>query len=52
MDMNNATPLVGLIMGSRSDWSTLEHAAQTLDSLGVPHGNPGGFGAPDPGPAV
>jgi 5-(carboxyamino)imidazole ribonucleotide mutase len=37
MDMNNATPLVGLIMGSRSDWSTLEHAAQTLDSLGVPH---------------
>ncbi|TCO81684.1 5-(carboxyamino)imidazole ribonucleotide mutase [Plasticicumulans lactativorans] len=29
--------LVGLIMGSRSDWSTLEHAAATLDSLGVPY---------------
>jgi 5-(carboxyamino)imidazole ribonucleotide mutase len=30
-------PLVGLIMGSRSDWDTLRHAAQTLESLGVPH---------------
>jgi len=30
-------PLVGLIMGSTSDWSTLEHAATTLDTLGVPH---------------
>ncbi len=30
-------PLVGLIMGSKSDWSTLEHAANTLDTLGVPH---------------
>jgi 5-(carboxyamino)imidazole ribonucleotide mutase len=29
-------PLVGIIMGSRSDWSTLEHAADTLSSLGVP----------------
>lgn len=29
-------PLVGLIMGSKSDWETLQHAAQTLDSLGVP----------------
>lgn len=29
-------PLVGLIMGSRSDWATLEHAAQTLDSLQIP----------------
>jgi 5-(carboxyamino)imidazole ribonucleotide mutase len=29
-------PLVGLIMGSRSDWETLVHAAQTLESLGVP----------------
>src|SRR5262249_50712097 len=26
-----------IIMGSRSDWETLSHAAQTLDSLGVPH---------------
>ncbi|MFZ1640887.1 MAG: 5-(carboxyamino)imidazole ribonucleotide mutase [Candidatus Contendobacter sp.] len=30
-------PLVGLIMGSTSDWSTLEHAANTLDALGVSH---------------
>ena len=30
-------PLVGLIMGSTSDWSTLEHAATTLDTLDVPH---------------
>ena len=30
-------PLVGLIMGSRSDWETMAHAAQTLDELGVPY---------------
>jgi 5-(carboxyamino)imidazole ribonucleotide mutase len=30
-------PLVGLIMGSRSDWETLEPAAQTLEQLGIPH---------------
>ena len=30
-------PLVGIIMGSRSDWETMAHAAQTLDSLGVPY---------------
>ena len=30
-----ATPLVGLIMGSRSDWETMRHAAETLDELGV-----------------
>ena len=29
-------PLVGIIMGSRSDWPTLGHAAQTLKALGVP----------------
>jgi 5-(carboxyamino)imidazole ribonucleotide mutase len=29
-------PLVGLIMGSKSDWETLSHAAQTLESLEVP----------------
>ncbi len=32
-----ATPLVGLVMGSRSDWETMQHAAQKLDALGVPH---------------
>jgi 5-(carboxyamino)imidazole ribonucleotide mutase len=31
------TPLVGLVMGSRSDWETMQHAAQKLDALGVPH---------------
>src|SRR4051812_32137840 len=29
------TPLVGIIMGSRSDWETLRHAAAPLDGLGV-----------------
>jgi 5-(carboxyamino)imidazole ribonucleotide mutase len=29
------TPLVGLIMGSTSDWETMQHAATTLDELGV-----------------
>jgi 5-(carboxyamino)imidazole ribonucleotide mutase len=29
--------LVGIIMGSRSDWETMRHAAETLDALGVPH---------------
>ena len=28
-------PLLGLIMGSRSDWETMRHAADTLDALGV-----------------
>jgi 5-(carboxyamino)imidazole ribonucleotide mutase len=28
--------LVGVIMGSSSDWETMEHAANTLESLGVP----------------
>src|SRR6516164_1990494 len=30
-------PLVGLIMGSKSDWETMTHAAETLDKLGVAH---------------
>jgi 5-(carboxyamino)imidazole ribonucleotide mutase len=30
-------PLVGVIMGSSSDWETLRHAAETLQELGVPH---------------
>ena len=29
-------PLVGVIMGSKSDWETMSHAAQTLESLGIP----------------
>lgn len=30
-------PLVGVVMGSRSDWETLRHAAEILSDLGVPH---------------
>ena len=30
-------PLVGVIMGSRSDWATMKHACDTLDALGVPY---------------
>jgi 5-(carboxyamino)imidazole ribonucleotide mutase len=30
-------PLVGIVMGSRSDWDTMQHAAAKLDALGVPH---------------
>lgn len=29
--------LVGILMGSKSDWATMEHAAATLEKLGVPH---------------
>ena len=32
-----ADPQVGIIMGSRSDWETMGHAAATLEALGVPH---------------
>ena len=30
-------PLVGIIMGSKSDWETMRHAAEALDELGVSH---------------
>ena len=33
----NAKPLVGVIMGSKSDWDTMRHAVETLDALGVPN---------------
>ena len=32
-----ADPLIGIIMGSTSDWETMCHAAETLDALGVLH---------------
>jgi 5-(carboxyamino)imidazole ribonucleotide mutase len=32
-----AGPLVGIIMGSKSDWETMRHAAEMLDALGVAH---------------
>lgn len=35
--MTTNGPLVGIIMGSASDWPTLRHAAGTLESFGVPH---------------
>jgi len=31
------TPLVGVIMGSKSDWSTMSHTVETLEKLGIPH---------------
>jgi 5-(carboxyamino)imidazole ribonucleotide mutase len=34
--MKEITPLVGIIMGSKSDWETMTHAAETLSSLGIP----------------
>lgn len=34
-DVNLQAPLVGIIMGSQSDWTTMEHTAQTLERLGV-----------------
>ncbi|WP_408735283.1 5-(carboxyamino)imidazole ribonucleotide mutase [Rubritepida flocculans] len=37
MPMQDAAPRVGVIMGSRSDWETMRHAAETLAALGVPH---------------
>ncbi len=30
-------PVVGIVMGSQSDWATLRHAAEVLDRLAVPH---------------
>jgi 5-(carboxyamino)imidazole ribonucleotide mutase len=33
---NTRTPLVGIIMGSQSDWPTMKHGADVLEALGVP----------------
>ena len=35
--MHEDGPLVGIIMGSKSDWETMRHAADLLEKLGVPH---------------
>ena len=35
--MADAAPVVGIIMGSRSDWETMGHAADTLAALGIPY---------------
>ncbi len=37
LDRQDANPLVGIIMGSTSDWGTMEHASNILTGLGVPH---------------
>ena len=34
---SSMSPLVGIVMGSRSDWETMQHAAARLEALGVPH---------------
>jgi len=36
MTPNQSAPLVGIVMGSRCDWETMQHAAQKLEALGVP----------------
>jgi 5-(carboxyamino)imidazole ribonucleotide mutase len=35
MPAKTSAPLIGIIMGSKSDWPTLKHAADVLDELGV-----------------
>ena len=35
--MTSVSPLVGVLMGSSSDWETLQHATQILAEFGVPH---------------
>ena len=35
--MDDETPVVGVIMGSQSDWETMRHVAETLEQLGIAH---------------
>jgi 5-(carboxyamino)imidazole ribonucleotide mutase len=37
VDSPPGPPVVGVIMGSQSDWTTMEHAAKALADLGIPH---------------
>ena len=37
MAQRKAAPLVGLVMGSDSDWETMRHAAASLDAFGIPY---------------
>src|SRR5947207_10243464 len=37
MPSPKSSPLVGVIMGSKSDWETMRHSVETLDALGVPN---------------
>src|SRR5687768_4958345 len=34
---DSATPLVGILMGSQSDWETMANTTDTLDKLGIPY---------------
>ncbi len=33
----SAAPMIGVVMGSRSDWETMEHAVSRLEALGISH---------------
>ena len=35
--MSEGSPVVGVIMGSKSDWETMKHACDVLEEFGVPH---------------
>lgn len=35
--MSDSTPLVGIVMGSKSDWPTMQEAVAILKQLGIPH---------------
>lgn len=35
--MTRGDPIVGILMGSRSDWATMKNTADTLERLGIPH---------------
>ena len=37
MNAADQRPRVGIVMGSRSDWETMRHAAEKLDALGIAH---------------
>ena len=46
------SPLVGVVMGSKSDWETMRHASEVLAELGIPHESKRGFGPPNARAAV
>ena len=35
--MSDPAPLVGVVMGSKSDWETMRHASEVLQQFGIPH---------------
>jgi 5-(carboxyamino)imidazole ribonucleotide mutase len=37
MSSQSSTPLIGVVMGSKSDWDTMRHASEMLTRFGVPH---------------